>query len=308
MAIQENASFDAIIVGSGPAGATAAKSLSQQGKKILVLEWGDNSPLTGSFWQMANIAAIPGKGAFVGKDLSLLIRGITAGGSSAINYAAAMLPPFDMFDRYGIDLRDEAKEMQQVVPCSPLPDNLIGPRAKRIWQGAQKAGIEWQKLDKLIDAQQCRANCHLCGYGCPHNAKWTARNFLEEAVSKGAQLITKAKVTKVLTEHHHKLGQHAVGVEYQYNGGVHLALSEHIILAAGGIGSPQILQQSGIKAAGQQFFIDPVVAVMGAVDEKFEAGEVPMLPAYTCLMKVLSCQTLLCPSRFSICSLPSWPV
>lgn len=276
MAIQENASFDAIIVGSGPAGATAAKSLSQQGKKILVLEWGDNSPLTGSFWQMANIAAIPGKGAFVGKDLSLLIRGITAGGSSAINYAAAMLPPFDMFDRYGIDLRDEAKEMQQVVPYSPLPDNLIGPRAKRIWQGAQKAGIEWQKLDKLIDAQQCRANCHLCGYGCPHNAKWTARNFLDDAVSNGAQLITKAKVTKVLTEHHHKLGQHAVGVEYQYNGGVHLALSEHIILAAGGIGSPQILQQSGIKAAGQQFFIDPVVAVMGAVDEKFEAGEVPM--------------------------------
>ncbi|WEM44345.1 GMC family oxidoreductase (plasmid) [Photobacterium sp. DA100] len=276
MAIQENAYFDAIIVGSGPAGATLAKSLSEQGKKVLILEWGSDSPLRGSFWQMADIAAIPSKGAFIGKDLSLLIRGITAGGSSAINYATAMLPPYDMFDRYGIDLRAEAEEMQQAVPYRPLPDPLVGPRAKRIWQGAEKAGFEWHKLDKFIDVERCQAGCHLCGYGCPHGAKWTARRFLEDAVTSGAQLITKAKVTRVLTENQPDDSHLAIGVEYQTNSGVHLAFSERVILSAGGIGSPQILQQSGIAGAGQQFFIDPVIAVMGTVDEKFSAGEVPM--------------------------------
>ncbi|PSW19845.1 GMC family oxidoreductase [Photobacterium sanctipauli] len=275
MTIQENARYDAIIVGSGPAGATLAKSLSEQGKHVLILEWGSDKPLTGSFWQMAGIAAIPSKGAFVGNDLSLLIRGITAGGSSAINYATAMLPPFEMFDRYGIDLRDEAKEIQQTIPYAPLPDDLIGPRAKRIWQGADKAGVKWHKLDKLIDSERCQSGCHLCGYGCPHNAKWTARDFLQEAIDAGAKLITKAKVTKVLSEKEPP-HQQAVGVEYQHDDGVHLAFAEQVILAAGGIGSPQILQQSGIENAGQQFFIDPVVAVMGAVDEKFKGGEVPM--------------------------------
>ena len=41
---------DYIIVGSGPGGATVAKELSQRKKKVLILEWGDNNPLTGSFW------------------------------------------------------------------------------------------------------------------------------------------------------------------------------------------------------------------------------------------------------------------
>ena len=41
---------DYIIVGSGPGGATVAKELSQKKRKVLILEWGDMDPLTGSFW------------------------------------------------------------------------------------------------------------------------------------------------------------------------------------------------------------------------------------------------------------------
>jgi len=41
---------DVIMVGSGPGGATVAKELSLRKKKVLVLERGDNVPLTGSFW------------------------------------------------------------------------------------------------------------------------------------------------------------------------------------------------------------------------------------------------------------------
>ena len=41
--------IDVIIVGTGAGGATAAKELSHKKKKVMMLEWGDNSPLTGSF-------------------------------------------------------------------------------------------------------------------------------------------------------------------------------------------------------------------------------------------------------------------
>ncbi len=46
---------------------------------------------------MVEMGAIPGKSAFVNSDLSLLLRSITSGGSSTINYATALAPPIDYF-------------------------------------------------------------------------------------------------------------------------------------------------------------------------------------------------------------------
>ena len=40
--------FDAIVVGSGPGGATVAKELSLNNKKVLILEWGSIAPIRGS--------------------------------------------------------------------------------------------------------------------------------------------------------------------------------------------------------------------------------------------------------------------
>ena len=54
--------FDAIVVGSGPGGATVAKELTEKGKNVLILEWGDNTPIKGTFLQTVPRAFIPGKG------------------------------------------------------------------------------------------------------------------------------------------------------------------------------------------------------------------------------------------------------
>ncbi|MGF1757677.1 GMC family oxidoreductase [Photobacterium sagamiensis] len=266
-----NAMFDAIIVGSGPGGATVAKELVQQGQNVLVLEWGSAAPLKGTFMQMAGIAAIPGKSAFVTSDFSLLIRGITAGGSSAINYATAMAPPTTLFNQYGIDLSEEIADVERNLPIDVLPDHLIGPIAHRIKNSAQTLGLNWQKLDKFIHMDKCRSACHLCSYGCPYDAKWNARMFLDEAVEQGGKLVVNARVTRVLTENNR-----AIGVEYNHKGKPEVAYAKNIVLAAGGIGSARILQATGINSAGQDYFIDPVVAVMGAVKEKYSGGEIPM--------------------------------
>ncbi|MDB5746368.1 MAG: family oxidoreductase, partial [Massilia sp.] len=82
-------SWDAIIVGSGPGGATVARQLARHGWRVLVLEQGSAAPLAGTLGQMGKIAAVPGKGMFIGRDASLLVQGIAAGGSSAINFATA---------------------------------------------------------------------------------------------------------------------------------------------------------------------------------------------------------------------------
>ncbi len=263
--------YDAIVVGSGPGGATVANELALKGQRVLILEWGGDEPLKGSFIQMAKMAAIPSKGAFVNSDLSLLIRGITAGGSSAINYATAMKPPVEMFQRYGIDLTAEIADVESTLPLSRLPDELIGPMAHRIASAAQQLKLDWKKLDKFIDINKCRSACHLCSYGCPYDAKWNARMFLDAAVKQGSTLLTHAKVLKVITKEHR-----AIGVQFKYHGKIESAFANNIILAAGGIGSAQILQASGVHNAGQHFFIDPVIAVMGKVPESYPDGEIPM--------------------------------
>ena len=66
--------YDVIVVGSGPGGATVANELSKQNKKVLILEWGNNIPLKGTFLQSARMIGIPGKSVlFTNKKMQVLL-------------------------------------------------------------------------------------------------------------------------------------------------------------------------------------------------------------------------------------------
>jgi choline dehydrogenase-like flavoprotein len=271
MQTPHNPSFDLIVIGSGPGGATVAREMARKGQRVLILERGTGVPLNGTLGQMAAIAAVPARGAFLNRDASLLVQGVTAGGSSAINFATAMPPPLPLFDAVGVDLRAALSAMQTEVPMAPLPDALIGPAAKHVMHAAQALGHSWQKLDKMIYPDLCRTGCWRCVYGCPFGAKWTARNFLDDAVAAGANLICGATARRIL----HK-GQVAVGVEYQHLNQRHRVYAHRVVLAGGGIASPQLLHASGLMASGASHFSDPVVAVMGSLPGLQAGAEVPM--------------------------------
>jgi choline dehydrogenase-like flavoprotein len=263
--------YDVIIIGSGPGGASVAREVAARGLRVLVLEQGGAAPLEGTLSQMIGIAAVPGKSAFIHRDASLLVSGIAAGGTSTINFATAAAPPLEMFAAHDIDLAPPLASLRAELPMAPLPDDLIGPMAKRIRQGALAQQLEWRKLDKLIRPRICRTGCWRCVYGCPFGAKWTARDFLDEAVQSGATLITGAKADSVIVEN-----GRAIGVRYRRDGARHEALGENIVLACGGIGTPQLLHRSGLHPSRSAFFSDPVVAVMGHVDDIDGGAEVPM--------------------------------
>ena len=96
--------------------------------------------------------------------------------------------------------------------------------------------------------------------------RWsTAKGFLRPALKRpNLDVVTRAHTRKVLFQ-----GRRAVGVEYEQNGRVHRALARGaVILAAGAIGSPQILQCSGVGDAGLLSSLGiPVVHALRGVGE-----------------------------------------
>ncbi len=263
--------FDAIVAGSGPGGATVSRELARAGKRVLLLEWGGRPEIRGSFLQLAGMVRRPGRGVLFTPDGLALFRNVTTGGSTMSYYATAWEPPVAELRRYGIDISRELEELRRELPITDLPDELIGPFARRILTSARELGYEWGKLKKFVYPEKCRPDCDKCIYGCPHGAKWTARMYAEEAVGSGATLLNAARVTRVLVEN----GK-AAGVEFRAAGRLRKALAPQVVLSAGGIGSPLILRASGIEAAGRDFFFDPLVGVFGAVEGLKGGREFPM--------------------------------
>ncbi len=268
--------YDVIVIGSGPGGATVAKELTDKGKNVLILEWGSNASVKGSLTQFIASAGIPGKNLlFTDKKLLGMVRGTCTGGSSIFYCATAFDPPYETLNSYGIDIQNEVDALKEELPIAPLSHDLVGPAAKLIMDSANDLGYEWKKLNKFIYQDRCRLGCTKCTYGCPYGAKWTARDFIEQATDNGAELINGAKVTKIIINN-----KIAVGVEYKRLFKTHQIFAEKIVVAAGGIGSPIILRQSGINNAGYDFFYDPLIMVFGTVDNLSSEGE-PQMAAGT---------------------------
>ena len=259
---QMSSEYDAVIAGSGPGGATVARELSRKGKKVLILEWGDNNPTSGTFAQAFPQLFMPGKSLLVTNQLLGMVRGITTGGSSTFYCATAFEPPVDMLQTYGVDISGEVAEVRAEVPIEHLSDELMSPAGNLFLESALNLGYDAKKLNKFIYQDKCKKDCALCGYGCPEGAKWTARNFVEEALEYGAEMINHAKVTKVIVKN-----DRAVGLEYSHKRKPHDVYAPQVIVAAGGIGSPLILRNSGIKGVGKDFFFDPLWFVYGTVKD-----------------------------------------
>jgi choline dehydrogenase-like flavoprotein len=263
--------YDAIVVGSGPGGATVARELSRKGKDVLILEWGDFDPVRGKALETIKRALIPGKGLLLTDGFLGMIRAITTGGSSVIYCATAFDPPSAMFLQSGVDLVREIAELKREIPIAPLEDRLVGPGPRLFFESASALGYDVRRLNKFIHQDRCRPSCQLCSYGCPYGAKWNARFFVEDAIKAGATIINHARVTRVLFE-----GGRAVGVAYRKDGLEKKAYARKVVISAGGIGTPLILKESGIPEAGRDFFFDPLVFVFGRIEGLEEGRAVPM--------------------------------
>jgi len=272
MDIVSKAAFDAIVVGTGPGGATVARELARRGKKVLMLEWGPNREFRGNASQMFSELMVPGKSLLVTPQLLGMVRGITTGGSSVFYYGSGFPVPVEMLRKYGVDVAAEVDEARAELPVAPLKDEMMTPVASRLMEGAQRVGLDWRKLDKIMYQDRWRPEYRFGYFGDPHRVKWCARMYVEEALAHGAVLLNGARVTRVLSDQ-----RVATGVEFIVDGETRTVSAGCVVVAAGGIGSPLILRQSGIREAGNDFFFDPLITVCGTMkDIQLQDNEIPM--------------------------------
>ena len=185
---------DVAVVGSGPGGATVARELAKQGKKVVILERGKNPKWTGNLFSTFFI--MDKRSLLFPKGSVRVGRALTTGGSSAIYCGTAVPPPDWIKAKYKIDLSEFVEEARREIGIKPLPERLIGPASRRIMEAARDVGINWNPLDKFIDAEKCELKCPHCMLGCNRGAIWTARKYVEEAVDSGATLINQALVQR----------------------------------------------------------------------------------------------------------------
>ena len=256
-----NEHYEYIVIGTGPGGAPAALELAKAGKNVLIIERGAYHRKMLGFPFGVRLS----ERFFVfnrSKEGVVMERGITVGGSSMIYQGNVFEPGMKIINAMGVDFRPEAQEIKKEIGVKSLPERLYqnGPGSGflRMREAAEKMGTPFVAQEKFVDTDRCTYGCDWCMLGCPRDAKWTTRRYIDEAVDAyGAKLLVSAPVKRLLFN---EARSRVEGVELG-NGTV--VRGDAVVLSAGGIGSPAILLRSGVGAVGKRFFMDPMTILFG---------------------------------------------
>jgi len=258
--------YEYIVIGTGPGGGPVALELAKAGKKVLIIERGAyHKHLLGMPFGIRLSERL-----FLfnrSKEGVVMERGLTVGGSSMIYQGNVCDPSERLIKKMGIDFRLEAEELKTEIGVKTLPEKFYhrfnNTGMKKMMEAAEKLGTPFELQKKFVDPEKCKVGCDTCMLGCPRDAKFTTRNYIDEAVEKyGAKLLVSSPVHRIIFD---DLKKKALGVELK-NG--KKFLSDKIILSAGGIGSPAIMQRSGITNVGKRFFMDPMTILYGISKDK----------------------------------------
>lgn len=260
----ENKKYDYLVVGSGAGGATLAKELAKRKKNVLLVEAGKIEKSVGTFrdahkfYDANRLVPLPKRS----REGTIIWRAFMAGGSTVVSCGNGVRCLEKELNEFGINITEELNQAEQETHTAPISERLLSNGSKNIREAAKALGYNMQLMPKFIDPKLCR-KCGNCSFGCSQNAKWTALNYLEEAEQNGCETVFSTRAARVIIEN----GK-AKGIETVSKQGRKEIPANAVILAAGGIGTPVILQNSGINDAGKTLFLDLLVNVYGVTDDE----------------------------------------
>ena len=276
----------AIVVGTGAGGATAARELTNRGFEVLMLEAGPPfKPFTRHLsWAepLRRLGLLGGEKNFKrlfppmniqnSSSELILVRGMATGGSTAISCGNLVRADRGLKE-IGLDLTPEYEELENEIKPKTVPMENWRPLTMQMFKSAEDLGLEPHPTPKAVELTRCNY-CGLCELGCSRGARWDSRRFFNEAIQKGAHLKTRSPVKNVVIEN-----DHVTGVLVNSNGKSKIFYGDVVVLSAGGIGTAQILKNSGLKAK-DNLWVD-VVLTLGGVSQGARQLEEPPMVWYT---------------------------
>ena len=247
-----------VIVGSGAGGGLLAMELATNGIPVTILEKGpyDDSKNAFNYYDASD----------EGVDL---LKTTCVGGSTIVSMANAVRALEEELKEYGIEISSEFDYVEELINVHQMDDSHIGRGTQLFLDASEKLGLNPIKMPKAVEEEKC-IQCGRCALGCPKDAKWSSKDFIDKAVDAGAELIVNAEVTKVSTENNK-----AKAVEYVKNGETYTLEDDIIVLSAGAVSSAMILRNTGLSA-GNKIFFDPFVTVGGVIKNIGFNSEVQM--------------------------------
>ncbi len=89
----------------------------------------------------------------------------------------------------GIDLDAEFEAIAQELPVYSDHQRLWRETTHQAFAVCSDMGLQPSPTPKMIRRDRC-VGCGRCVLGCTHGAKWDSRDYLHQAVQKGAELVT----------------------------------------------------------------------------------------------------------------------
>ncbi|RPJ66893.1 MAG: FAD-dependent oxidoreductase, partial [Acidobacteria bacterium] len=264
-----------VIVGSGAGGATVARELAGR-HEVSVIEAGPAfKPFRAGIDRLARLRAtglffderlisvlfpamrVQKVGSREGGERMPLVYGAALGGTTAMA-AGNGVRCDEGLRAAGVDLDAEFAELAREIPVTTAHRERWGPMTRRLFDACDALGLAPRPLPKLGDYTRCR-RCGRCVLGCPYGAKWDARRFLDDAVSSGARIFAGWTVDALV-----RRGERVVGVRAHRGLRRQIFPADLVVVAAGGLGTPALLERSGI-ACEPRLFVDPVLCVAAPI-------------------------------------------
>jgi choline dehydrogenase-like flavoprotein len=275
----------AVVVGSGAGGATVAKEL--QGRyEVTVLEGGKafspfRMPLerlervrqAGLLFDEREIQMVfPAFRIRRARDGMILVNGAGLGGTTTLCTGNALRQDPHL-RALGIDLDAEFEEVYREIPVTTVHQERWHRVTRRLFAIFEELGLEPQPMPKMGEYERC-LHCGRCQLGCQQGVKWDSRRFLDTARARGAQVVTGCRVGRVATG-----DGRAAGVWARQGSRPRFFPADLVVLAAGGFGTPVILERSGIRCE-PRLFVDPVLTVGGRSPASMQQSDITM-PFYS---------------------------
>ncbi len=290
----KNEDIDYIIVGSGSSGSIIASDLQSKGYTVILIEKGPfwkpgayESRMIGAFRE--------GGGSFSTLDQSIsILTGKTLGGGSSVNGDVAVSPSHEMILPYFLNWYEQGKtpwNLDTIEKSSKLIDDLFETRQVKLeefshrntnnyllYKGALELGMEPHLYYRNDFVTQSKNRPFAIS-----TKKTMYELFLEEALFPANKntipltILSDAEVTRIEMEGNKakgvtvkinkpwKFNKQDVGIIEDYNNfkipvGTEVTINaKNVILSAGALGSPVILQKSAEKMKNESPLKNPLI-------------------------------------------------